>query len=382
MRIQVRLPVVEPNVYEEPKTCPYGCGGTHYRPHGVRGEKKPLRDFGYPEVLTYRQECVRCGRTFRVYPRGVSKGAQQSERLKAITVLLYVLGLSYGAVEDFTSALGCAVGKTTVYNNVQAAGGVARKKQRQSVQEGGKRAVVGADGTYVKVKGVRVGIEVVVDDSSGELLGLEIITSESSDEILTIIQKVLEDVDAEVLVSDDHGAYQAVVDETGVEHQLCRSHAKRNVDDLAESLNQQLQHAGPPPAELEVSPAQAQTDLAQLQQLIRVRPAAGEEQLAVLYERYKDVPVPPRGTRHSVWYRLRMLVTRLWNRWRCLTLDQRRDDLDGTNNSCERLIGWWIKERYRTMRGYKREESIKNVVTLTARMGAYRGYYDMTELLA
>jgi len=27
------------------------------------------------------------------------------------------------------------------------------------------------------------------------------------------------------------------------------------------------------------------------------------------------------------------------------------ETLDGTHNACERAIGWWIKERYRTMRG-------------------------------
>ena len=40
-------------------------------------------------------------------------------------------------------------------------------------------------------------------------------------------------------------------------------------------------------------------------------------------------------------------------------------------------IGWWIKERYCTMRGCKRTESIHSVVTLTARMGAQSGAYDM-----
>ena len=65
-----------------------------------------------------------------------------------------------------------------------------------------------------------------------------------------------------------------------------------------------------------------------------------------------------------------------------LTLDQRRDDLDDTNNSCERAIGWWIKERYRTMRGYKRIRSIKNVGTLTALMGVQSGHFDMTVLFA
>lgn len=83
-----------------------------------------------------------------------------------------------------------------------------------------------------------------------------------------------------------------------------------------------------------------------------------------------------------MWYRTRMAVTRLWERWRCLTLDQRRNDLDGINNTSERLIGWWIKERYRPMCGYKREEFIKNVVTLTARMGVRSGHYDLAELYA
>jgi transposase-like protein len=300
--------------------------------------------------------------------------------LKGITVLLYVLGLSYGAVEDFTTALGCGVGKTTVYNNVQAAGVQARKRQRATVQQGGKRAVIGADGTYVRLKGKHTGIEVVVDDASGELLGLEIIVSENHDEIIDVIRDVAEDVDAEVLVSDDHGAYQEVIDDTGLAHQLCRHHVRENVEDLADDLSQQVGNNEPAPEDSDLTPEQLETDLEQMRKLVRERPADGEQQLEKLYERYKGVPQPPPGTRHSVWYRMRMLVTRLWERWRKFTLDQQRGDLDGTNNACERLIGWWIKERYRMMRGYKREDSIRNVVTLTARMGVRSGHYDMAEL--
>jgi hypothetical protein len=43
---------------------------------------------------------------------------QQSDRLKAMSVLRYVLGLSYGGVEDFLTAMGLGIGKTTVYDNV------------------------------------------------------------------------------------------------------------------------------------------------------------------------------------------------------------------------------------------------------------------------
>jgi len=381
MRIQVNLPKVEPDRYDMPGTCPYGCGGHYFKAHGLQGEVKPLRDPQHQAVLCHRYACVRCGRSFRVYPRGVS-GAQQSDRLKGMTVLLYVLGLSYGAVEDFTAAMGYAVGKTTVYNNVQEAGGAAREQQKRSVSQGGRRAVIGADGTYVKVKGQVTGIEVVVDDHSGELLGLVIIVSESSDEILEVIQNVAETVKAEVLVSDDHTAYPEVVDTTGLEQQLCRHHMIENVEEAVASLQDHLTHPEALPVGVDSSAEQMQTELQQILKLVWTRPPDGAEQLAELYERYQDVPVPPVGDRYSVWYRMRMLIPRLWNRWHKFTLDQRRDDLDGTNNRCERLIGWWIKERYRTMRGYKRELSIKNVVTLTARMGVRSGHYDMTELFA
>ena len=82
-----------------------------------------------------------------------------------------MLGLRYGAVEDFVNALGCGVGKTTVYNNVQDAGVAARQQQQTNVTQGGKRPAIGADATYVKIKERIVGIEVVVDDQTGELLG-------------------------------------------------------------------------------------------------------------------------------------------------------------------------------------------------------------------
>jgi transposase-like protein len=382
MRIEVRLPKVDPDEYEEPEACPYGCGGRHFKAHGVKGEDKATRDLHHEQVKSYRRECMKCRRTFRVYPQGISR-AQQSDRLKAMSVLLYVLGLSYGAVSDFLTALGMPIGKTTVYENVQEAGEASRRRQRRDRVGGGKRAAVGADATYVKVKGEQVGIEVIVDDESGDLLGIAIIVSENAEDVLEVVREVVAQVEAEVLISDDLDTYKNVADELGMDHQVCRSHVKRNVDELADSLREQVKSDQAPPEGVDSSPPQLDEDLETLQLLVGKRPTDGADQLKHFYHRYKAAPRPKRkGERHSVWYRMRMLITRLWEGWHRLTLDQRRDDLDldGTNNSAERLIGWWIKERYRTMRGYKRTLSILNVVTLTARMGVRSGNYDMTEL--
>ena len=43
--------------------------------------------------------------------------------------------------------------------------------------------------------------------------------------------------------------------------------------------------------------------------------------------------------------------------------------LDDANNNCERAIGWWIKERYRSMRGYKNEQSALGMSRLIAFAG-------------
>ena len=379
MRISVRLPKVEPEKIDRPLTCPHGCGGRRTKRHGVKGERKAIRDTRYQEVLAYRYKCLKCGRTYRVYPRGVSQG-QQSDRLKAMSVLLYVLGLSYGAVQDFLESLGASIGKTTVYLNVQATGVVARQLQRQAVAQGGQRAVIGTDGTYLKVKGEYLTLQVVVDDTDSDLLGLDIISSENEEEVVQLVREIAQEVAAEVVVSDGAEVYRKVTDRLDLKHQICIRHAKVNLDRLADALRDQLDQEGLPSAEGgDASPERVRKHLEQLQHLIRERPVDGDQQLEQLYHCYATVRQPKPGQRHSVLYRLRMLITRLWERWSRLTLDKHRDDLDGTNNASERMIGWWCKERYRSMRGYKRPESIKNVVTLTARMGRRSGHYDMTE---
>ena len=130
---------------------------------------------------------------------------------------------------------------------------------------------------------------------------------------------------AEVVVSDAADGFKAAAADTGLKHQVCKSHVLRNTEDWVAAIHQRYITA-PTPREL----GQDKTTLA---------------------------------------YRLRLFSLDRWNLWRCLTLYRHWRGsngtlLDGTNNACERAIGWWIKERYRTMRGYKREQSILNVSRL------------------
>jgi len=129
MRIQVRLPKSDPVSSLYPNNARKGCPGDTFKPHGTKCEAKAVDDTEQAQVNARCHRCTTCGRTFRIYPTVVSN-AQQSDRLKAMNVLLYILGLSYGGVEDFLTAIGLKIGKTTVYDNVQAAGMVARRCQQ------------------------------------------------------------------------------------------------------------------------------------------------------------------------------------------------------------------------------------------------------------
>jgi hypothetical protein len=96
MRLSLILLAVEPGKYVEPKYCAnMKCKGEYIRLRQV--VQKKVRDSQYDQVVAYRYECLRCRRTFRVYPQGVLAG-QFSQRAKGMGVMLYVLGLSYGAV--------------------------------------------------------------------------------------------------------------------------------------------------------------------------------------------------------------------------------------------------------------------------------------------
>src|SRR6266849_11014149 len=83
-----------------------------------RQVRKSLRDRVYQQVQVHRYQCLKCKRTFRVYPEGASH-AQTSQRVKGLAVMLYLLGLSYGATSLALEALGVYLCKSRVYDAVQ-----------------------------------------------------------------------------------------------------------------------------------------------------------------------------------------------------------------------------------------------------------------------
>jgi len=218
MRLRVCIPKVEPTVMDAPDVCPYpDCDGRYFKIHQQHCHK-PLRDTKCNQVNALRRGCLRCGRTHRVYPKGVSQ-AHHSDRLKGLATLFYLLGVSYGGVEDALVALECPLGKTTIYRDVQAAGENVRKlRQAWLQQQAGKVRGVGGDPTHVWCSGKDVVVGVVVDDERGITLDSVLLENEQTETLKTWLLPMLELVGAEVLTSDDADGFKEVADEAGVHH--------------------------------------------------------------------------------------------------------------------------------------------------------------------
>lgn len=109
--------------------------------------------------------------------------------------------------------------------------------------------------------------------------------------------------------------------------------------------------------------------------MIHSRRPQDQSRLEAIYLRYAQARKPGKGKKHDLAYRLRNLFMDRWNLWPRLTFYRTWKDeygygiLDGINNHCERAIGWWIKERYRSMRGYKQEQSALGISRLIAFAG-------------
>ena len=385
MRVRARIPAVDPAVMQPPAVCPYeNCQGRYFKNHQWQCAK-PVRDTRIDQVVATRRKCLSCGRTHRVYPQGVSN-AHQSDRLKGLSILFYVLGISYRGVEDVLEALGYALDHTTVYHNVQAAGKQVRQLRQIWLQQKGKVAVVGGDLTYLRCQGESVAIAIAVDDQTGVTLDIEILENEESETLAAWLDPLLDLVGADVLLTDDQDGFKTVADERGVNHQICRQHVTRNVLDFTAQTAERVLNTPPPvPPELDTTVDQLLEDLMLLEWIMLGHPENAIRFLAELYDRYAKAPPPKKGQRATLWYRMRNHVLRLWNHWQRYTCyrssaAEQELELNETNNTTERVIGWGIKERYRTMRGYKRHESVKNVTHLTTWLQEGTGSRDMTQL--
>ena len=137
---------------------------------------------------------------------------QQSERLRCLSVLLWTLSLSLGCVVVALRALGCPLGRTTVYENVCVAGQRARRRMRERLRSGARVRVLGTDCTDLKVAGKDKVVVQSIDVMAGRTLEVEVLPGEDERTIVRYLSRMAKLTGAEVLVTDDADAFETAAD--------------------------------------------------------------------------------------------------------------------------------------------------------------------------
>jgi len=306
MRLNLILPKVEPIQFEFPKKCHRkGCGGVRFIPR--QEVRKKIVDAQHREVTAWRYECVSCGHVFRVYPKGVNH-KQISKRVNGMAVMMYILGLSYGAVEIVLNSLGMGIGKTSVYRAVQSVAEQVPGLKQERLLSGYKTKAVGADVTSVRCNGKWVTVGIAVDAINGMVLSIDELPGEDAEQLKAWLEPILNAVEADVVVSDDADALKKVSDETGRSQQVCKSHVGRNTDALVAELSAIITAGEDHSLEtIGITSQQALEDLALLKEMIHSRRREDQSRLEGIYLRYANARKPGKGKKYAVAYRMRNL---------------------------------------------------------------------------
>jgi transposase-like protein len=293
---------------------------------------RAVSDLKIHAVPQRRMRCPFCGLTWTLRGGGVQPGRQRSDRLRSIGVMLYMLGLSYRQVQTFLPLLECRGSKSSIERDVAVSGQKARQLHREASGRVSVR-VLGVDGTGAAMAGRSEGMLFFVDTDHQRLVCVEPLQEEDTAAVRRHVRRVLAEVGAQELRTDEHSVYEGIVPEGG--HRLCLAHWRKSKGKRAYDLLQQ--------ATGEQRPLEVRT-LERLLELLRrqPRPPSPPEELRWLVERYLPC-------RKGLLWKINQLLQHVERTWEKVS----DDPVDPTNNTTERIIGLTLKIRSKTMRGFK-----------------------------
>jgi transposase-like protein len=333
----LQLPEVKSEKETRPAQCPY-CHHDIFQRWGQ--VNKPIRDPQFSRVRIYRYRCCRCRRTFRDYPAGVDC-ADQSQRLRQLAALTWMLGLSYRGLSGVFAAFRVSLSRMSGWRDVQA-----QAQQAQTARHGQPVRVLGLDGAYVRGWGDIQAVVVAIDLGDGQPVAIGRMDEKDPQAVKKFLEPLVQRLGVSVIVTDDLFSYKKVSEELDLEHQVCQFHLRRWVGRTLHDLAERL-------------PGECQETLIEIRRIINELPADGDKQLLALWKNIKESRKGRMDQPLSAVDELRQLLVRLSDNWARYRVFDWQPEVPWTNNGSERAIGR-MKMRARTVRGYKTWSGMQN----------------------
>ena len=351
------LPSVE-GVLKLERRCPH-CGRNNGRIHsGLR--HRAISDTKVQAIPQRRMMCPWCKTTWTLRPQGVEPGCKRSRRLVGLGVVLYMLGLSDRGVEKFLPLLDCRGGKSSIDRDVMAAGERAQDLHRHAPRM--RVRVLGVDGTGAAMAGKDRGLLFLVGiGPGGGLIAVEPLHEEETQKVREHVARVMAEVGAEELRTDEHSVYEGIVPEG--RHRLCLTHWLKSKCKRAADLGRL--------GEMQEAAFESQT-MRELLELLRKKPRAptAPEEVSQLVRRYIYA-------RKGLPWKVNQLLQHVERTWEKVS----DDPADPTNNATERVIGLTFKIRSKTMRGFKSMEKVLAHPFLSSFLRGQDGLCDLRKVV-
>lgn len=310
------------------RTCPH-CGRVGGRIHSTV-HSRPIADIRLAMVPQQRMRCAYCGTSWTIRVAGIGDGCRHSDRLRAVGVFLYMLGLSYRGVARFARSLDWRTSKSAVERDVQQAGQQAKTLHEQAPRM--RVRVLGVDGTGAKMAGQNGGMLFFVDLERQQLVCVEAVQETDTAKVRQHLQRVLEQTGAQEVRTDELSVY----DHTAApQHTVCLAHWLKSKCKRASELAQLFEADG--------MSLEAQTMRELIELLHRYRSSGPfPEDIERLVRRFINC-------HEGLLWKANQLLQHIERTWSSVS----RDPRDPTNNTTERMIGLTYKIRAKTMRGFK-----------------------------
>jgi Transposase IS66 family len=339
------------------RLCP-GCNTSSGRIHQRR--RLPITDTRIGQVTKLRMRCSACRLSWTCQPEGLKAHFQRSQRIRALNILFYAMGLSFEAVAQVMTSLGASESDTSVYRDL-----IESMQRVKHLHKRGRRKVrvAGIDATYQRLAQPHnphhQSTIFVVDFSDGQLLEVELLDEDDALQVAALIKDLEAKYQIELWVSDEHTSYtQAIAPER---HLLCTAHFKRAKLRRVKELKQQVRSE------------RMMQDLEALEDLLKHRPEEGQQLARQIYLRQRRVRRPAKGKRASPGSRLKQLAREVYEKWERVW--------QTTNNKTEAAIGLCLKIRSKLMRGFKVAEHIKGFAQVRGWMYEQGDRIEMGSLL-
>jgi transposase-like protein len=325
----LHLPKVKRISEKRPQQCPY-CDGEILQRWGQ--VMKPVKDQRFRTAQLYRFRCCKCRRTFRHYPEGVDR-QDQTQRLRKLVAICWVLGLSLRNVALILDVFGVSLSHMSVWRDLQEQANLLIQKRKWQ-----KVRVLGLDGAYPLGWGKKQPVLIAVDLGNGQPVAIAKVDESNPNAVRRFLEPLVQRLGVSVIVSDDLASFRVVADKLGLEHQVCQFHLRRWVGLTLHELRETL-------------PEKFLGVLDEVKTLLDELPPEGSRRLFELWKQIPGRRIGQRGPRSPL-EQLRNLLIRLSDNWKSYRVFDWDKDVPWTNNLTEQAIGR-MKMRSRTVRGYK-----------------------------